>query len=132
MHNAAKCLVNFLESDKDIAFIVTIPIWDIYTQTKIKDNKIDTIVRNYNSETKSDIHNDFSIYSILKPYIKDELIIPKHRIPYFNFKKYVNINAVNSYMLIIYKKINKKVADNLHHNFDKIIELDTDNFFNKS
>ena len=67
----------------------------------------------------------------LKPFIKDELIIPKHRIPYFNYRKYSNINAVNTYMLVIYNKINSKVAENLHYNFDKIIELDKENFFCK-
>ena len=86
-------------------------------------------MRNLNKDTTSESHNDFLIYSKLKPYIKDELVIPKHRIPYFNYKKYSNINAVNTYMLIIYKELNQKISENLHMNFDKIIELDKDNFF---
>jgi len=131
MKNTVTRLVEFLESDKEVAFIVTIPIWDILTQNKMKDNNIDGIVRNYNANTTSDQHTDFLIYSKLKPFVKDELIIPKHRIPYFNYRKYSNINAVNTYMLIIYNKINKKVAENLHYNFDKIIELDKDNYFCK-
>jgi hypothetical protein len=122
-------LLNIIKSNKNIAFIVTIPIWDSFTQSKIKTNNIDYIIRNYNKDTNDDDHKDFIIYSKLKPYIKDELIIPKHRIPYFNYKKYSNINAVNTYMLIIYDSINTKVADNLHLNFDKIIELDNNNFF---
>lgn len=131
MKNTVNKLVELLESKEDIAFLVTIPIWDIYTQNKMKNKNIDGIVRNFNTETDSSFHTDFQIYSKLKPYIKDELIIPKHRIPYFNYRKYSNINAVNTYMLIVYKKINEKVAENLHYNFNKIVELDSDNFFCK-
>ena len=131
MNNTVNKLINYLQSDKEIAFLVTIPIWDIYTQNKIKEKNINTILRNYNSNTESSLHIDFQIYSKLKPFIKDELIIPKHRIPYFNYKKYSNINAVNTYMLIVYNNINLNIATNLHSNFDKIIELDKDNFFCK-
>ena len=35
-------------------------------------------------------------------------------------------------MLIVYNKINKKVAENLHLNFDQIVELDKDNFYCKN
>lgn len=129
MTNTVYKLLTVLQNNKDIAFIITIPIWDVITQEKIKSNNIDYIIRNFNKDTKEEDHIDFMIYSRLKPYIKDELIIPKHRIPYFNYKKYSNINAVNTYMLIIYDSINIKVAENLHMNFDKIIELDNDNFF---
>ena len=125
-------LVDILESDKEVGFIITIPIWDIYTQNKMKLNNTETLERNYNPESKSEDHLDFLIYSKLKPYIKDELVIPKHRIPYFNYKKYSHINAVNTYMLIVYKNLDKNVADNLHLNFDKIVELDKDNFFCKN
>lgn len=132
MSNAANKLVSILKTDIDIAFIVTIPIWDSYTQTKMKDNNIDKIIRNSNSETNEMNHSDFQTYSKLKPYIKDELIIPKHRIPYFNYRKYSNINAVNTYMLIIYNKLNKPTADSLHANFSKILDLDKTNFFCKN
>jgi len=129
MNNTVIKLINILESTTNVAFLVTIPIWDQLTQNKIKNSQIDNVVRNFNVDTISTDHNDFLIYSKLKPYIKDELVIPKHRIPYFNYKKYSNINAVNTYMLIIYKDINKNIAENLHTNFDKIIELDKENFF---
>ena len=122
-------LLNIIKSNRDVAFIITIPIWDLFTQEKIKTNNIDYIVRNYNIDSTENDHKDFIIYSKLKKYIKDELVIPKHRIPYFNYKKYSNINAVNTYMLIIYDSINKLVAENLHLNFNKIIELDKNNFF---
>ena len=122
-------LINILEKGNDVAFLITIPIWDQFTQNKIKENNYDNVIRNLNKNTTSLDHSDFLIYSKLKPYIKDELIIPKHRIPYFNYRKYSNINAVNTYMLIVYKEINQKIAVNLHLNFDKIVELDKDNFF---
>ena len=44
-------------------------------------------------------------------------------------KKYSNINAVNTYMLIIYKNIDKIITEKLHDNFTKIIDLDKNNFF---
>ncbi len=130
MTNAAQKLVNILKSEKDVIFLVTIPIWDIYTQNKMRENNIENIVRNFNFETSYISHQDFQIYSLLKPYIKDELVIPKHRIPYFNYKKYSNINAVNTYMLIVYNNINSNISRVLHQNFDSIIDLDKKNYFN--
>jgi hypothetical protein len=129
MKNTGIKLANLLNSNKEIAFLVTIPIWDIQTQKLIKDNNINSIIRNINKDTQDKDHEDFQIYSILKPYIKDELLIPKHRIPYFNYKKFSHINAVNTYMLIVYNKIDENVAKNLHNNFDNIIELDKENYF---
>jgi len=124
MLNAANKLIQILESNKNVVFLVTIPIWDILTQQKIRDDNIDQIIRNYNSNTESKDHEDFQIYAKLKPYIKDELMIPKHKVPYFNYRKYSNINAVNTYMLIIYNNINYDSVKNLHKNFDRIIDLD--------
>lgn len=132
MTNAVNKLINIIESNKEVAFIITIPIWDIYTQQKIKEDNIDMVIRNYNKESDQSNHDDFVIYSRLKPYIKDELIIPKHRIPYFNYRKYSNINAVNTYMLIIYKNLDETITNNLHLNFDKIIKLDSENYFCKN
>jgi len=129
MINAASKLIYLLENVKDVVFLITIPIWDNFTQNKIKENNFDNVIRNLNKDSSSTDHSDFLIYSQLKPYIKDELVIPKHRIPYFNYKKYSNINAVNTYMLIVYKNIDNKITKNLHNNFDKIIELDNNNFF---
>jgi hypothetical protein len=134
MTNAATKIVNILENttiSNPVAFIMTIPIWDIYTQQKLKSKTTDFIERNYNLETLQTDHMDFQIYCKLKPYIKDELMIPKHRIPYFNYRRYSNINAVNTYMLIIYKDIDATISDNLHKNFDKIVTLDKENFFCK-
>lgn len=129
MKNAAYKLLEALQSDKEIAFLITIPIWDLQTQKIMRDQNINGIVRNHNKDTKPEEHIDFQIYSIIKPYIKDELIVPKHRIPYFNYKKYSHISAVNTYMLIVYNTINENVKKNLHYNFDRIIELDKNNFF---
>jgi hypothetical protein len=132
MTNAVNKLIDIIELNKEVAFIVTIPIWDVYTQQKIKEDNIDLVIRNYNKDTNQSDHDDFAIYSRLKPYIKDELIIPKHRIPYFNYRKYSNINAVNTYMLIIYKNLDESITNNLHLNFDKIIKLDSENYFCKN
>jgi len=132
MTNAVNKLIDIIELNKEVAFIVTIPIWDVYTQQKIKEDNIDMVIRNYNKDTNQSDHDDFAIYSRLKPYIKDELIIPKHRIPYFNYRKYSNINAVNTYMLIIYKNLDESITNNLHLNFDKIIKLDSENYFCKN
>ena len=129
MNNTVNKLVNILETKKDIIFLVTIPIWDQYTQDRLKGIQVDNVIRNYNINTLQENHSDFLIYCKLKPYIKDELVIPKHRIPYFNYKKYSNINAVNTYMLIIYKNIDKIITEKLHDNFTKIIDLDKNNFF---
>lgn len=129
MTNTADKLINILKTNKEVAFIITIPIWDVYTQAKMKTPNVDKIMRNFNKDTDGLQHSDFQIYSKLKPFIKDELIIPKHRIPYFNYKKFSYINAVNTYMLIVYNNINKNIADNLHYNFTKIIELDNGNFY---
>ena len=131
MLNTAFKLVDILKTNNQVAFLVTIPIWDVFTQNKMKNDNIENIRRNYNKETTPELHTDFQIYSLLKPYIKDELIIPKHRIPYFNYKKYSHINAVNTYMLIVYNSINNEISSNLHNNFTKIIDLDNVNFFIK-
>ena len=131
MLNTARKLVDTLKTNNQVAFLVTIPIWDVYTQNRIKNDNIENIRRNYNTKTTPELHTDFQIYSLLKPYIKDELIIPKHRIPYFNYKKYSHINAVNTYMLIVYNSIDNEISSNLHNNFTKIVDLDKMNFFIK-
>ena len=130
MTNAAYKLIKILENSTEIAFVVTIPIWDKYTQDLLISDKIEYVTRKY-TNTIAEQHDDHKIYSILKPFIKDEIIIPKSRIPYFNYKKYSNINAVNTYMLLVYNSLNKNIADKLSKNFDKIIALDKNNFFIK-
>ena len=129
MTNTGDKLLSILNTDKQVVFVITVPIWDTYTQNKMKEDKIEKICRNYNKDTKDDVHSDFKIYQKLKPYIKDELIIPKHRIPYFNYKKYSYINAVNTYMLIVYNNIPADIAENLSANFDQIMKLDLNNHF---
>jgi hypothetical protein len=134
MTNTALKIINCLEKStmsSPIVFLITIPIWDIYTQQKMIANPNEFIDRNYNLNTTSSDHEDFKIYSKLKPYIKDELVIPKHRIPYFNYRKFSNISAVNTYMLLVYKNVELNVSANLHNNFDKIVELDKEHFFCK-
>jgi len=123
MTNTAYKLLEILKNSSNIGFLITIPIWDLYTQNKIKNSDNNIIYRNYNKDTGYKIHEDFKIYSLLKPYIKDELIIPKHVISYFNYRKYSYINSVNTYMLIVYNDLSPEKSRKLHDNFDKIIEL---------
>jgi len=129
MTKTAYKLIDIMNNDQNnnIAFIVTIPIWDAET----KAIKFTEITRNYSESNDSSIiarinFNDYPIYALLKPYIKDELIIPKGRIPYFNYRHNKHIFASDTYMLIVYKQIQYK---DFHRVFDKIIELDKTDFF---
>jgi hypothetical protein len=133
LDKTADKLLNTLESTRNVVFLITLPIWDKYTQYKLKNDNIDNIKRNYNINSIKELHKDFNIYYLLKDYIMDEIVIPKHRIPYFNYRKYCYINAVNTYMLIVYNKNNINISDiiDLHNNFDKIIELDNINYYLK-
>jgi hypothetical protein len=123
MTNTSHKLIEIMNSKNNIAFIMTIPIWDSATQK----TKLTNIIRNFNKDTCVDEHKDYQAYSLLKPYIKDEILIPKHRIPYFNYKHYKPIYARDTYMLILYKNLDNNT--NLHKVFDIIIELDKTNYF---
>jgi hypothetical protein len=123
MTNVAHKIIDLINSKKNIAFILTIPVWDEYT----KNLKINDITRNLNKNTCSEIHKDYPIYSLLKLYIKDELFIPQKSIPYFNYRHYKPIYARDTYMIIVYNNISNT---NLHTVFSKIIELNKNNYFN--
>lgn len=119
MYNTALKLINYIKSNKNIGFLVTIPIWDNITQQI----KLSNILKNNNINISNEYFKDYPIYYTLKPYIKYELIIPKYKIPCFNFKRNKSIYAVDTYLLFIYDKL-----DSLYYN--KIInELDI--FYNK-
>jgi len=120
MTKTAYKLINIMNKTDNIAFIITIPIWDLETQSL----KFTDITRNPKEHREK--FDDYPIYALLKPYIKDELIIPKNRIPYFNYRHYKPINARDTYMLIVYKNIQFK---DFHIVFDKIMELDKTDFF---
>jgi hypothetical protein len=120
MTETANKLIDVMNKTNNIAFIITIPIWDNTTQSI----NFTEITRNYTLHR--DNFDDYPIYALLKPYIKDELIIPKNRIPYFNYRYNKQINARDTYMLIVYKDIQYK---DFHQVFDKIIELDKTDFF---
>ena len=122
MTKTANKIINLIKTNKNIAFILTIPVWDKYTQ----DLNIDNITRNLNKNTLPEIHKDYPAYYLLKPYIKDELYIPKTVISYFNYRHYKPINASNTYMLIVYCNISNT---NFHTVFSKIIDLDKNNYF---
>lgn len=125
MTNTAIKLIKILEIYKNIAFIITIPIWDKKTQY----HKLEYVTKNYNINTHSNDHKDYKIYSLLKPYIKAEILIPKKRIPYFNYRLNRYIYAVDTYMLIVYNNIDNLYVKSLHDIFDLIIKLDKKNYF---
>jgi hypothetical protein len=120
-------ILNYLKYN-DLCFIITIPIWDKKTQNNI--NSYTNVQRNINTNiTDISEYDDYLIYYLLKPYIKDELIIPKYRIPYFNYRLNKYIYAVDTYMLIIYNENDKDKFSKLHNIFDLIIDLDKNNYF---
>ena len=127
MSNTAKKIINILQTNINIAFVITIPIWD--SVTKNKSHTFEKVIKNYNLNSIAN-HNDYEIYALLKPYIKSELIIPKKRIPYFNHRLNTPIYAVDTYMLIIYDKIEYVYIKPILTAFDQIIELDQKNYFN--
>lgn len=122
MAKTAHKLINIMNKTNNIAFIITIPIWDSVT----KSINFTEISRNYQEGREGCNFDDYPIYALLKPYIKDELIIPKNRIPYFNYRHNKPIYARDTYMLIVYKDIQYK---DFHIVFDKIIELDKTDYF---
>ena len=129
MENTAKKLIDTMNEniDNNIAFIITIPIWDALTQK----NNFSQVTRNFNKNKNSELFKDYPIYYLLKSFIKDELIIPKHKIPYFNHRYNKPIYARDTYMLIIYKN-NNPFFKKLHKVFDKIIKLNINNYFIKN
>jgi len=131
MYNSAKKIKEFLEINNDIIFLVTIPIWDIKTQNII--DNIDNVVIDYNKDIDENEFDDYKTYKELKPYIKKELIIPKNRIPYFNYKRNIHIYAVNTYLLLVHHpNINKNllpVIENINNNFNIIQNNDKEDLY---
>lgn len=125
MENTSKKIINILNNKNDVAFIITIPVWDIYTKNK----ELSSITRHVNKHTNQKMHKDYKIYYHLKPFIKDELFIPKFRIPYFNHKQNKKIFACNTYMILVYNNINNNVVQCLHNIFNEIVELDKKDYF---
>ena len=127
MENVAKKILNTIKNtNNNIAFIITIPLWDKHTQSK----KFTKIIKNYNCDLSPELFKDYGVYYLLKPFIKYELIIPKKRIPYFNFRLHKDIYAIDTYMLLVYNnKLQPIYIKYLHEAFDKIINLDKINYF---
>ena len=126
MTNVAKKIIHTIKNTNNVAFIITIPLWDKYTQLK----KFTKIVKNYNIDSDPELFKDYEVYYLLKPFIKYELIIPKKRIPYFNFRLHKEICVVDTYMLLVYNnKLQPLYIKYLHEAFDKIINLDKINYF---
>jgi len=125
--NTAYKIIEYLNSNKKLIFIITIPIWD--NETKKIINNYSNVTRYIDVNKDYSIYNDYLIYFLLKPYIKDELIIPKYRIPYFNFRLNKYIYAVDTYMLIVYNYNFNNLVNKYHKIFDNIIDLDKNNYF---
>ena len=126
MEQTAIKLIKTMKNNINVGFLVTIPIWDKITQGHTFQN----VTQNYNIKTKISDHNDYKIYSNLKPFIKDELIIPKRSIPYFNYRLNTPIYAVDTYMLLVYDQLEPDYVKPLHSTFDLIVKLDKQNYFN--
>ena len=134
MSNVGKYFNTLLRENKDVIFLITIPIWDELTQKFVE--KQNNSILDYNNSIEQEKFKDFELYYLIKPFIKKELIIPKHRIPYFNHRRDMFIYAVNTYLLLIYNDdINpcyNDLTNNLKNCFEKIHELEKNNkFINK-
>ena len=124
MKDAAIKIINHLKKCKNIAFIITIPIWDKYTQDNINHNKISKIMKNYNMYNKQSKFIDYDIYYLLHPYIKSELLIPKNIMPFTNYRLNKIIYPVDTYMLLLYSDKLETVYKNiLISTFNKIETL---------
>lgn len=130
MNNTGKKIIQAIEQPKSkVAFVITIPIWDNVTQQRIKNENIVDVIRNH-ANVNNSIYSDYEVYCNLKPYICDEIIVPKNKIPYFNYKHFRYINAVDSYIIIIYSKnIDEKIKKQLHESFDEIIKLSNIDYY---
>lgn len=121
MKNAAIKIIDFLKKCKNIAFIITIPIWDKYTQDNIINDKITKITKNYNFNHKQNKFIDYDIYYLLHPHIKSEFIIPKNIMPFTNYRLNKIIYPTNTYMLLLYSDNMETIyKNNLNSCFDKI------------
>ena len=124
MQKCSEKLVKILQSNKNVGFIMTIPIWDNYTQKIIKDK----ILKNHNLNIDQSNFTDYPCYHIIKPYIKYELIIPKYTIPYFSFKYNESKYASDTYMIYVAKDLEKehneliiKLLDEIFQNYSNIV-----------
>lgn len=118
MTQCSNNIVNWLENNNNLIFLITIPIWDKKTQ-KCIDTFNYSVIDN-NKDIPDDEFNDFLAYKTIKPYIKKELIIPKNRIPYFNYKRNIHIYAVNTYLLLIHHPNIDKSYDNILTNINDV------------
>ena len=124
MKNVAIKLIDALQKCKNIGFIVTIPIWDKYTQTKIKNKKPNKILTDDNISVNQSEFKDYDIYYLLHPYIKAELIIPKSIMPFTNYRLNKTIYPIDTYMLLLYSnKLDNIYSTNLCNIFNNIEKL---------
>ena len=119
MEECAKKLINTLKINKNVGFLITIPLWDKKTQNL----KSKEILINNNKNIDQSEFKDYPIYYLLKPFIKHELIIPKNKIPYFSFKLNKYIYAVDTYILFVYDKLDVTYTNNIINNLNNIEKL---------
>jgi hypothetical protein len=118
MYKMAQKIVSLLDVYDKLCFIVTIPVWDKTTQTEI--TEISSVLRNFK---RMDKYDDYKAYKTLKKYIKDELIIPKSKMQYFNHRLNKYINASNSYILVVYNNLPQDTIKLLTKTVDTVVEL---------
>lgn len=99
MTRAGEKIVERLRSDAPYCFLVTIPVWDAHTQAQTASGEV---LRNANADTSPDMHSDFAMYSMLKPFIRHEYVLPKAHFAYFNHRYNRTVYAVASYLLLVH------------------------------
>ena len=131
MTETGKKINKWLSTNNNLIFLITIPIWDKETQINLENYQTSIINDDvYKNDKKYD---DFEIYKNIKFFVKKELIIPKNRIPYFNYKRNVYIYAVNSYLLLLYNdNIDDKyipIINKINNAFELINNNDKNNLY---
>jgi hypothetical protein len=92
-------ILGLLEDDKQLTFIITIPIWDINGKTLMK-NKYNNLLSYQNID-----YGEFDIINKIKQskYLKHLSMIPKENFTYVdhNFELYKNKTIQNTYIIIL-------------------------------
>ena len=144
MENTTTQIIDSIKKNNNLIFLVSIPIWDKITQISL--NNLEKKQKYSELGFKKELYNklvndkcknhfdDYKAYRNLIPYIQQQLIIPKNRIPYYNYKKNKYIYAVNSYLLLIHSDnidiSYNEVLDKINSCFYIILENDKNNIYN--
>ncbi len=108
-----KLLYFLKETNEELTFIITIPIWDLEGRNKMKE------LYNNELEKQNIDYGDFSIISHLKnsEYFRGIRLIPKEKFTYIdhNFELYKNKTIQNTYVIML---SNKNTDFNSINNYD--------------